>query len=765
MNRYGEKKYRPRYVINTIVTVILLCGLFGILVTYLYKTTEANAYENLHLQTKQIKDDISLQLLSDRENLATMANFAAKLYSDGESYDLMFDSFEPIGLIGNIGILTPGNVFITKVDSIDLDGLISFEEEKQRGEYLSGRVPDLTQENYELIRGAVPIEVNGEVVGILYGVIKLDTIGTRYAKMAEEYDAQLFVYESTSGDLVIDTVHEKLGNISFLKERRYNKDYSYEQMEENPNGFLSFHSAYRDENTYMHYSSIEEVGWSIAMARYDSQVFAEVQELSNVLMVVFGVMFLIIVVYVLVLFQSERGDKEVTNCASEIRKILLETSENQEYIEEALKQVCLFAESRSAVFFNTDGEEYLYYPQKESEVLRSEKDKTYLMKQMFHYVAEEHNRSGAAINVLCIKRNDSLLKTNPDLHEFFKTHSIKEISFSGTVNNANHITILSVINAKRGKAARMLAEKISACFSMALNNKNNLSDTKRTATTDALTGAANRVAYNHDIQLFDEERPLDFSCIYVDANELHNINNKYGHAAGDEMLQFVANTLKDVFFGQKVYRMGGDEFLVFCQNLEQDVVKKGIISVNEQLNPRGYNVAMGLSFRSQNTNTEEMVREAEVRMYENKAHYYQNKEHQNNQQSAEKEYIQSTTGIIEIDTMLSVLKDKYDGIYRVSLDTNKGKGLLTPAYLNYNEEEDLFSDLFSRYVTETINTDYRRSVMSFMNYEALKHQLAEGKTPKITYKKNNKENGILSVYTLRGNETNVYDTLWVFEKE
>ena len=157
--KYGKKKYKQNNIINTIITAILLSVVFLGMVSYFYKTAEEEAYETLHVQTKQIKDDITLQLISDRENLATMASFAAKLYSDGESYDLMFQSFKPIGLIANIGILNPDNVFVTKTGSMDLDGLISFEEEKARGSYISGRVKDLTKDDNQIIRSAVPITI------------------------------------------------------------------------------------------------------------------------------------------------------------------------------------------------------------------------------------------------------------------------------------------------------------------------------------------------------------------------------------------------------------------------------------------------------------------------------------------------------------------------------------------------------------------------------------------------------------------------------
>ena len=102
---YERKKHKYTNIFYTLITGILLCAVFLAMVSFFYISAEQEAYENLHIQTKQIKDDMKLQLISDRENLSTMANFAAKLYSDGESYNLMFDSFKPIGLIENIGIL------------------------------------------------------------------------------------------------------------------------------------------------------------------------------------------------------------------------------------------------------------------------------------------------------------------------------------------------------------------------------------------------------------------------------------------------------------------------------------------------------------------------------------------------------------------------------------------------------------------------------------------------------------------------------------
>ena len=763
--RYDRKKQNRANIIYTIIASILICSVFIGMVDYLYSKTQEIAYENLHVQTKQIKDDIILQLTSDRENLETMANFASKLYADGSSYNLLFDSFKPIGMIENIGILNPDNTLTTKNGTTDLNGAISFEKEKKKGIYISGKTDDLTKSDYKLMRSAVPIVANGETVGILYGAIKPEKLAARYQEKIDELDAQLFVYQQGTGDIIIDTVQNKYPNISYLKDRKYNKGYSFEEFISSEKGYTSFESAFRDENLHLHYSTIDEFGWMIAMGRYDSQVFAETHALFKVFLIVFLMILGIIVLYIIIILENGKKLNSVVECASNVRKELLETMNGENNIKDALIEVCKFAKARSAIFFNTDGEFFHHISPQYEGVKLPEDARSHFKAELFHYASKQHERNGNAVNVLCVKSNRHLNKTNPKFYDFLKLHEIKEVSFSSTINKRNHITILAAINPKNGDKVRLLAEKVSACFSMALLSKNHLNKTQIAATTDSLTGALNRVAYKKDVAVFDEEKPTKFNCVYIDVNELHLCNNKYGHAAGDEMLVYIANTLKEVFCDCKIYRMGGDEFLVFCQNYEHEEIKKAVEVVFDQLKPRNYHIAVGLSYREQNFNTEDMVKEAEVRMYEAKAKYYQNKEIDIVNSASKKEYLQVQTGIREIDTMLSVLKEKYNGIYRVSLTTDRARHILMPAYLKYDLNNERYSKVFSKYIEDSVEPDYHRAIMSFLNYDALKQQIMEGKVPKITYKKKGGELVSLSVYKLTESNDLVSDTLWVFAKE
>ena len=760
---YQKKKRKQSNVLYTIVVAILICAVFIAMVASFYFRAEEEAYEMLHIQTKQIKDDLTLQIKSDRENLVTMANFAAKLYANGQDYSLMFDSFKPIGLFARIGILNPDNTFITKDGTFDLNGKFSFEEEAKIGDHITGRTLSYSMTNEEVVRIGVPIKVNDKTVGMIYGIIKISAINEKYNNMAKELDAQLFVYDKKDGKFIIDTISESPGELSGLKNREYNDGYSYDALVNTDKGFTSFKSIRTGEDLYVHYSIIEDFNWGIMLARYETQVFEQTNEISRNLVVAFLAMILIITVYLQLILRSEKNRSKLNAAASAIRKLLLDRNEQYTNITAAMQKVNEFLKARSSFFTDTDGEDFYHIVPSLKGKLLTGKDREYFHRELFKYVTDIRNANQSSTGFMQIRPNHHLAKTNLELYDFLIDHDIRDVSFAFLADSNNYLSILGSINAKSVNTVRKLVEDVSVCFSIAIYNKKHLNKTELAATTDSLTGALNRVVYKRDILAFDEERPEDFSCVYIDVNELHLMNNRFGHAAGDEMLIYIANTLKDVFYGYNMYRMGGDEFLVFLKGVSQEDIKQSVDKFVEQLKPRGYHVAIGTSFRTRNTNCEEMVREAEVRMYEAKAQYYQNKEKVSVSEDKDK-YVYLKTGIREIDTMITVLKEHYNGIYRVSLESDCAHRILMPSYLGYKEDEENFSKLLEKYIEDLVHPDFRRAVMSFLNYDAIKRQIIEGKTPSITYMKTDGEMVTLRVYNLTEDTEDVKEVLWIFAK-
>ena len=91
------------------------------------------------------------------------------------------------------------------------------------------------------------------------------------------------------------------------------------------------------------------------------------------------------------------------------------------------------------------------------------------------------------------------------------------------------------------------------------------------ARRDELTGVRNKTAY-HELEQSVQENIdngldyLTFALIVCDANNLKQINDTEGHVAGDEYIKSCAKLLCDIFVHSPVFRVGGDEFVVFLRS-------------------------------------------------------------------------------------------------------------------------------------------------------------------------------------------------------
>lgn len=90
--------------------------------------------------------------------------------------------------------------------------------------------------------------------------------------------------------------------------------------------------------------------------------------------------------------------------------------------------------------------------------------------------------------------------------------------------------------------------------------------------TDSLTNLPNRrYAMTHLAKLWDqaEQQNKALSCLMIDADNFKQINDSYGHDAGDRVLVALTQQLKQNLRSDDVVcRLGGDEFFVICENTD-----------------------------------------------------------------------------------------------------------------------------------------------------------------------------------------------------
>lgn len=90
---------------------------------------------------------------------------------------------------------------------------------------------------------------------------------------------------------------------------------------------------------------------------------------------------------------------------------------------------------------------------------------------------------------------------------------------------------------------------------------------------DALTKAYNRRALNSYLTNLCEKEKIqeDMHFLILDIDDFKNINDTYGHVAGDKVLIFITNLLKKTLRdGDKIFRYGGEEFVIILNRIDNE---------------------------------------------------------------------------------------------------------------------------------------------------------------------------------------------------
>lgn len=767
VEKVNRVKHNMAAIGLALVAVVLLSLVILTLVTYIHNYTKEESFEKLHLETRQIKDDINLQMLSDRENLMTMSNFAAKLHEEGKDYSLLFESFEKIGLFDHIKLLNEDGYLLTKGETLYIGDTVSFEEEAKKGTYISGRVYDLTDPEKQVVRSAVPVVTSdGKTVAVIYGVIELHSFKERYLDDVEAIDADVLVIEAGNGNYVLDTNSEELGNIAELATVEFHEGYSYNilyrDISSERNGFTAFVSDSFGETLYAHYAPLEFADWQIMLMKRESVVFAVAHSTANYMIIVSCVIIIIMLCYILTVIALERKNLNLNANASIIRKKLLGINSDFNNLHQALERITIFSKARSTIFIDSNGEDFYYIMPNQQEKMLLGDDKEYFKLSLFNYVAKQRKEYGATVYISKVKLGNELRNEMPSFCDFMEKHNIKTIHIAVIRHNNSNTSLLCVVNSKKTNV-NLLLKDIAICFSMALYNNKHLATTQVLALTDALTGVANRLAYKNDVKGMSKRKLDKLICIYIDVNELNFFNNKYGHAAGDQMLVFIAETLQKEFADSKLYRMGGDEFLIFTEGISFDEVKERISKANSQIEEMKYHISVGIKKMEESFDIEKLITEAEKIMYNEKAQYYQSKDTPKSLRESNKTTKLVKTGIKNVDACLSIMSMRYIGMYCVSLKNDEILHVLSSSYYSkMPEHETKFSDIMKQYIQDVAKPEYGRNLLNFLEYDVMEKELEKGNIPSVVYEKNDGEKVRLSIYPIY-DENEMY-TVWTFEK-
>lgn len=147
------------------------------------------------------------------------------------------------------------------------------------------------------------------------------------------------------------------------------------------------------------------------------------------------------------------------------------------------------------------------------------------------------------------------------------------------------------------------------------------------AEIDGMTGLYNKSKYLELVSnpYMAEER---IGVIYWDVNGLKRINDSLGHEYGDKLILTISDSIKRLSSpNEKAYRVGGDEFVMILRGASEATVKNTIERWRESIagvtvgNTLPVSAAVGYACGS-GAELEQLIRQADEAMYENKHRYY-----------------------------------------------------------------------------------------------------------------------------------------------
>lgn len=152
------------------------------------------------------------------------------------------------------------------------------------------------------------------------------------------------------------------------------------------------------------------------------------------------------------------------------------------------------------------------------------------------------------------------------------------------------------------------------------------------ANHDALTGLPNRMLLmDRMLQRLAHARRQGrrLAVMFIDLDEFKQVNDNWGHEAGDQLLRFVAERLRaSVRADDTVARMSGDEFIVLIEDVESQETIEAVRHKIRQALAEGFAIegqpipvraSVGVAmFPEDGDNPDALVKQADLRMYADK---------------------------------------------------------------------------------------------------------------------------------------------------
>lgn len=766
-------------IVSTLVLILILIAVSLAVILRIETIVEKDCLQTLGDTVEQGTAHVYTVLGNAERRMGVVANTLADYAElDAETCQQYLNGLSDGNLISSYSVLLPdGQMVYDRNADFQVTPLPDFTEESVKPACFVSRYQGITDEEYAAYIS--PILKDGHPIGILYGYVRLSDLPEKIAYEAFDGQGYLYLVDGSTGDFLMDTWHNSLDNMydEYFSHRKTKLGTSFTQMRENveneQSGYVVFESRTVGEDFYSYYYPVGKYHLSFQVTVLRSIAFANAIAIRRIVLILAAVQFVAVLLYVLAMFRKskqrdQQAKKELTlnRAMNEVQQTLFSVYKKPYLIDVSLKMLekAISSEQIMLMLLN-DGriEEFFGLPAPDDQ----EKERV-IDKQIPEVILQDINARLGDLGVILTADTDREMlghaKVMPGMQ---RIETIRDLVAVWILNsNQEIIGLMYAVNVSDPRGSLEALSTVANSFQLAIQTLSSYNLLYQMGELDAMTGLKNRNAYQKDLEHYEKKNKKHLCCIYVDVNGLHDMNNNFGHASGDKMLSCVGSMVRELFGFEGSYRIGGDEFVVLCTDLDEGMVQERLQTLQTNLANQEYFVSVGFAFLESEQRLQQMIEAAESRMYEAKKAFYADNCDRRKPRQRNQELEAVLMEKKDQESFLSAISANYLGVYAVNLDTDLTRTIYKPSYF-----EELLKDTgycFQSAILEyarcfVVNEDYETFVR-FSDYFQIEQDISKGHILECCYRKKNGDSVRVRVLPTEQYSAAQKDTLWIFEK-
>lgn len=281
---------------------------------------------------------------------------------------------------------------------------------------------------------------------------------------------------------------------------------------------------------------------------------------------------------------------------------------------------------------------------------------------------------------------------------------------------------------------------------------------------DSLTGLLNRNAYDSDVEQLRSADIGAVVCVYADMIGLHEVNNHLGHKQGNRMLCEFADAARAFFGDDRLYRIGGDEFVIISSAHTEAQTRKQLNYMRERLHTQGCEISVGVASSESTSDLPKIIEQAENEMRREKKEYYVRGGSERQLRGLNKKLEGILVRNQDMESLLRHLNGRYSIACMVNLRTDSQRAIMVPDYFQkmLDAHDGSFKSALHDYCERLVAPFCKDSFSLLMDYDFIHARVESVGVLQYGYTRNDGEKFLLTIFAERRSKD---ETMWVFSKD